>query len=79
MPWGEGWRGRGSRQAQGPFFFRVSPALVIFLLWPGCCTQADGYAEAIVRGFRSAFITEDEYHHLTQCETIEGGGGVALL
>lgn len=39
---------------------------------PGCCAQADGYAEAIVRGFRSAFITEDEYHHLTQCETIEG-------
>ena len=34
--------------------------------------MADGYAEAIVRGFRSAFITEEEYHHLTQCETIDG-------
>lgn len=33
--------------------------------------MADGFAEGIVRGFRSGFLSEDEYHHLTQCETIE--------
>lgn len=40
--------------------------------------MADGYAEAVVKGFRSGFLTDDEYHHLTQCETIEGEEGRRL-
>lgn len=32
----------------------------------------DGYCEAIVRGFRSGFLTDVEYHHLTECATMEG-------
>jgi V-type H+-transporting ATPase subunit d len=30
-----------------------------------------GFPEAIVRGFRSTFLTDADYHHLTQCETLE--------
>ena len=30
-----------------------------------------GYAEAIVRGFRTGFLNDSDYHHLTQCETLE--------
>jgi len=30
-----------------------------------------GFTEAIVRGFRSSFLTDTDYHHLTQCETLE--------
>eukprot|EP01038_Epipyxis_sp_PR26KG_P009451 gene9451-12735_t len=30
-----------------------------------------GFTEAIVRGFRSGFLLDDTYHHLTQCETLE--------
>lgn len=31
-----------------------------------------GFAEAVVRGFRSGFLTDYDYHHLTQCETLDG-------
>lgn len=30
-----------------------------------------GFVEAIVRGFRSGFLEDDTYHHLSQCETLE--------
>jgi len=30
-----------------------------------------GYTEAIVRGMRSSFLKESDYHHLTQCEILE--------
>lgn len=30
-----------------------------------------GFAEAIVRGFRTGFLNDSDYHHLTQCETLE--------
>lgn len=31
-----------------------------------------GFAEAVVRGFRSGFLTDYDYHHLSQCETLDG-------
>ncbi|KAK8805553.1 hypothetical protein WA158_002209 [Blastocystis sp. Blastoise] len=31
----------------------------------------NGYAEAIVRGMKSGFLTETEYHHICQCENLE--------
>jgi V-type H+-transporting ATPase subunit d len=30
-----------------------------------------GYVEALVRGFRSGFLDDVDYHHLTQCENLE--------
>lgn len=30
-----------------------------------------GFVEALVRGFRSGFLSDETYHHLTQCETLE--------
>ena len=30
-----------------------------------------GYVEAVVRGFRSSFLSDQDYHHLSQCETLE--------
>mmetsp|Transcript_14241 Transcript_14241/g.12875 ORF Transcript_14241/g.12875 Transcript_14241/m.12875 type:complete len:398 (+) Transcript_14241:57-1250(+) len=30
-----------------------------------------GFPEALVRGFRSGFLQDTDYHHLTQCETLE--------
>ena len=30
-----------------------------------------GFSEGIVRGFRSSFLNDTDYHHLTQCETLE--------
>lgn len=30
-----------------------------------------GYVEGLVRGFRSAFLDDVDYHHLTQCESLE--------
>lgn len=30
-----------------------------------------GFVEAIVRGFRSGFLNDDSYHHLSQCESLE--------
>lgn len=32
-----------------------------------------GYPEALVRGMRSGFLQDQDYHHLTQCETLEVG------
>lgn len=32
----------------------------------------DGYAEALTRGLRSGFLSDDDYHHLQRCESIEG-------
>ena len=31
-----------------------------------------GYSEALVRGYKSGFLTENEYRHISQCETLEG-------
>ena len=31
-----------------------------------------GYNEALVRGYKSGFLTDSEYHHIAQCENIEG-------
>jgi V-type H+-transporting ATPase subunit d len=30
-----------------------------------------GFAEALVRGMRSSFLQDQDYHHLTQCETLD--------
>jgi vacuolar-type H+-ATPase subunit C/Vma6 len=30
-----------------------------------------GYAEALIRGMRSSFLADPDYHHLTQCETLD--------
>jgi V-type H+-transporting ATPase subunit d len=30
-----------------------------------------GFPEALVRGMRSSFLTDADYHHLTQCETLD--------
>ena len=30
-----------------------------------------GFAEALVRGMRSSFLVDQDYHHLTQCETLD--------
>ena len=30
-----------------------------------------GFTEALVRGMRSGFLNDSDYHHLTQCETLE--------
>jgi V-type H+-transporting ATPase subunit d len=32
---------------------------------------AHGFPEALVRGMRSSFLTDADYHHLTQCETLD--------
>lgn len=29
------------------------------------------YPEALVRGMRSSFMKDSDYHHLTQCETLD--------
>ena len=38
-----------------------------------------GYSEALLRGYRSGFLTETEYHHISQCETLEGCFPVSSL
>lgn len=35
-----------------------------------------GYVEALVRGYRSGYLDDVDYHHLTQCETLEGKGSL---
>jgi len=30
-----------------------------------------GFPEALVRGMRSSFLLDADYHHLTQCETLD--------
>ena len=30
-----------------------------------------GFPEALVRGMRSSFMADADYHHLTQCETLD--------
>jgi ATP synthase (C/AC39) subunit len=30
-----------------------------------------GFPEALVRGMRSSFLGDSDYHHLTQCETLD--------
>ena len=30
-----------------------------------------GYTEALVRGMRSSFLGDADYHHLTQCESLD--------
>lgn len=30
-----------------------------------------GYCEAVVRGMRSGFLSDVDYHHITQCENLE--------
>jgi V-type H+-transporting ATPase subunit d len=30
-----------------------------------------GYVEAVIRGFRSGFLEDEAYHHLSQCENLE--------
>ena len=38
-----------------------------------------GYVEALVRGFRLGFLDDVDYHHLTQCESLEGTTRERLL
>lgn len=30
-----------------------------------------GFVEALVRGMRNSFLADSDYHHLTQCESLE--------
>ena len=30
-----------------------------------------GFVEALVRGMRSSFLGDADYHHITQCESLE--------
>ena len=30
-----------------------------------------GFIEALIRGMRSSFLSEADYHHITQCENLE--------
>ena len=30
-----------------------------------------GFTESLVRGLRSGFLSDQDYHHLTQCETLD--------
>ena len=30
-----------------------------------------GFTEALVRGMRSSFLQDADYHHLTQCESLD--------
>lgn len=30
-----------------------------------------GFPEALVRGMRSSFLSDQDYHHLSQCETLD--------
>ena len=31
-----------------------------------------GYSEALVHGYKSGFLKDQDYRHLCQCETLEG-------
>lgn len=31
----------------------------------------NGFVEALVRGYRSGFLADNDYHHIVQCETLE--------
>ena len=68
--------GRAAQQfaAHVPFTVSVRRSRVCPEMSMLTFNMADGFAEGIVRGFRSGFLSEDEYHHLTQCESIEGTG-----
>lgn len=33
---------------------------------------SDGFCEALVKGFRSGFLRDEDYHHMTRCESVEG-------
>lgn len=30
-----------------------------------------GFVEAVIRGFRSGFLSDEIYHHLSQCDNLE--------
>ena len=32
----------------------------------------NGFVEALVRGYRSGFLLDGDYHRIVQCETLEG-------
>lgn len=34
--------------------------------------RLDSYIEGVVRGYRNALLTSQNYSNLTQCETIDG-------
>ena len=40
----------------------------------GICTFniQHGFVEGLIRGYRSGFLDDVDYHHITQCETLEG-------
>ena len=31
----------------------------------------NGFTESLCRGFRTGFLSDADYHHLTQCETLD--------
>lgn len=41
-------------------------------------TLANSYIEGIVRGYRNALLTSQNYNNLTQCETIDGPSSCPL-
>jgi V-type H+-transporting ATPase subunit d len=30
-----------------------------------------GFSEALIRGYKSGFLKDADYHHLTQCDSLE--------
>lgn len=32
---------------------------------------AHGFVESLVRGMRNSFLSDSDYHHLTQCDNLE--------
>ena len=51
----------------------VYPSLVSLLRLYLVCTFniLHGFPEALVRGMRSSFLKDSDYHHLTQCESLD--------
>lgn len=49
----------------------AAAALKIGLGGQATFNMQHGFVEALVRGFRSGFLTDENYHHLSQCDNLE--------
>ena len=55
------------------FYFKMSAPTPSINVLGGMATfnMGHGFVEALVRGMRSSFLSDSDYHHLTQCENLE--------
>jgi hypothetical protein len=55
------------------FYVRMSAPTPSINVLGGMATfnMGHGFVEALVRGMRSSFLSDSDYHHLTQCENLE--------